>query len=115
MRHSASVASLVVVALACTPNTRPALSPRDPAAREALLLTSHDLAPGRRCRIVDAEVPLPNVAALVDTAAVPEYLRQAGMAADTGYAVFSLRYDSTVPSHRPGPGSPLPTGQERIL
>ena len=69
--------------------------PRDATSRRALLLTENETAPGRHCRIVDADRPLPNVATVLDTAAIPEYLRQIGMASDTGYAVLSLRYDST--------------------
>jgi hypothetical protein len=34
------------------------------------------------------------VATVIDTAAIPEYLHQAGMTRDTGYAVLSIRYDS---------------------
>lgn len=85
---------LAIVVACSQPKLSPA-SPQDPAAREAVFLTAHDLAPGRHCRIVDAAVPLPDVAAVLDTAAIPEYLRQSGMAGDTGHAVFSLRYDST--------------------
>ncbi|MFL5560465.1 MAG: hypothetical protein ACJ79K_03235 [Gemmatimonadaceae bacterium] len=94
IRHAA----LLVVAplfVACRPQPA-SLTPRDSKARQAVLLTAHDLAPGRRCRIVDPEAPLPDVATIVDTAAMPEFLRQASISArDTGYALFSLRYDST--------------------
>jgi len=69
--------------------------PRDATSRRALLLAENETAPGRHCRIVDANRPLPNVATVLDTAAIPEYLRQIGMAGDTGHAVLSLRYDST--------------------
>jgi hypothetical protein len=69
--------------------------PRDATSRRALLLTENETAPGRHCRIVDADQPLPNVATVLDTAAIPEYLRQIGIASDTGHAVLSLRYDST--------------------
>ena len=85
----------LAIVIACSQSRMSPVSPHDPAAREEVLLTSHDLAPGRHCRIVDPEVPLPNVATVLDTAAMPEYLRQAGVSADTGYALFSLRYDST--------------------
>lgn len=94
MRHLANCLLPLAVIAACTPKKLPTPSPHDAASREEVLLTSHDLAPGRHCRIVDPAVPLPNVTAVLDTAAMPEYLRQAGVAADTGYAVFSLRYDS---------------------
>lgn len=88
--------ALLAATASCTRRVaRP--SPQGPAAREAILLTSHDLAPGRRrCRIVDPNVALPDVRAVLDTAAMPDYLRQAGVAAsDTGYALFSVRFDTT--------------------
>lgn len=84
----------LAVVVACSPPKAASVSPHDPAAREAVFLTKHDVAAGRHCRVVDPDVPLPDVAAVLDTAAMPEYLRQAGVSADTGYAVFSLRYDS---------------------
>ena len=81
---------LVIVA-ACSQAKVASLSPHDPAAREAVFLTKHDAATGRHCRVVDPDMPLPNVAAVLDTAAMPEYLRQAGVSADTGYAVSARR------------------------
>ena len=97
MRHlPLSLLSLAIVAAAaCAPKKLPKPSPHDPAAREAVLLTAHDLAPNRRCRIVDAAVVLPNVSTVLDTTAMPEFLHQAGLEADTGYALFSVRFDST--------------------
>jgi hypothetical protein len=85
----------VALAAACSQKKLATPSPHDPAAREAILLTAHDLAPGRRCRIVDAEAPLPDVAAVLDTASMPEFLHQAGVSAASGYALFSIRFDST--------------------
>jgi len=95
MRHITRHLFPLALVVACSQAKLSPASPHDPAARQAVLLTANDLAPGRHCRIVDPEVPLPNVAAVLDTAAMPEYLRQAGVSADTGYALFSLRYDST--------------------
>ena len=93
--RNATLLVLAPIFAACRPHSQP-LTPQDSKARQAVLLTAHDLAPGRRCRIVDPEAQLPDVASIVDTAAVPEYLRQANVSArDTGYALFSLRYDST--------------------
>ena len=88
---------LVLVA-ACVARKLPTPSPQDPAAREAILLTSHGPAANRRCRIVDADAVLPNVAAVLDTGGMPEYLRQAGITVDSGYALLSLRFD---PAGRP--------------
>jgi hypothetical protein len=85
---------LSLAIIACGSHS-PAPVPSDAASRRALLLTANETAPGRHCRIVDADQPLPNVATVLDTAAIPEYLRQIGMASDTGHAVISLRYDST--------------------
>ena len=94
MRRIAShLVPFVVMAAACTPTTKPSLSPVEPVSREAVLLTAHDLAPGRRCRIVDPDQSLPDVATVLDTAAMPEYLRQIGVSADSGYALYSLRFD----------------------
>ena len=86
--------SLAIVAAACAPKKLPTPAPQGFAAREAVFLTAHDLAPGRKCRAIDGEVALPNVAALIDTAAMPDLMRQAGITADSGYALFSLRHDS---------------------
>jgi hypothetical protein len=94
MRYIAQRLLPLAILAACAPTKRPSLSPSDPAAREAILLTSHETAPGRHCSIVDPEVLLPNVAAVLDTAAMPEYLRQEGVSADGVYALYSLRYDS---------------------
>jgi hypothetical protein len=95
MRHlPLSLFSLAIVAAACAPKKLPTPSPEDPAAREAVFLTAHDLAPGRECRVIDGEVPLPDVATLIDTAAMPDLIRQAGIAAASGYALFSIRHDS---------------------
>lgn len=85
--------SLAAVA-ACGPRKLPAPSPLDPAAREAVLLTTHDLAPGRHCRVVDPDAPLPDVATVLDTTAVPDLLQQAAISASSGYALFSVRFDS---------------------
>lgn len=93
--------SLALVAAACAPKKLPTPSPQDPVAREAIFLTAHGLAPGRECRAIDGEVPLPNVATVVDTAAMPELMRQAAIAADSGYAIFSLRQDSASGRVRP--------------
>ena len=90
---SAAALSFPLVA-GCAGHARPAI-PSDPAAREALLLTRHDLAPGRRCDIIDPGVALPALETVVDTAAVPDYMRQAGVSVNSGYALFSIRYDST--------------------
>jgi hypothetical protein len=96
MRHlPLPLLSLAIVAAACAPKKLPKPSPHDPAARESVLLTAHDLAPNRRCRIVDAAVVLPNVSTVLDTTAMPEFLHQAGLEAETGYALFSVRFDST--------------------
>lgn len=80
-------------ATACAGHAHPA-TPQDPVARERLLLTRNDLAPGRHCEIVDPEVALPPIETILDTAAVPVYMRQTGVSADSGYALFSIRYDS---------------------
>lgn len=94
MRAHAFPLLLAAFAAGCTPHPE-ATSPSDARTREALLLTSREIVHGRHCRIVDPDTPLPNVATIVDTAAVPEYLNQAGITAhDTGYALFSLRFDS---------------------
>lgn len=97
MRASIALRLLLLAAAAASCARKlPPPSPQDPAARAAILLTAHDLAPGRRCRIVDAAAALPNVSTVLDTAAMPVYLRQAGVAAaDTGYALFSVRFDTT--------------------
>ena len=91
------LAALTLLALAATgcASHPPAVAPLAPAAREALFLTRNDLAPGRHCDIVDPGVPLPSIATVLDTAAMPDYLRQAGAAADSGYGLFSVRFDST--------------------
>lgn len=91
------LAALTVLALAAAGCASPARStaPLDPAIREAMLLTRHDLAPGRHCDVVDARAPLPSIATVLDTAALPDYLRQAGAGADSGYGLFSVRFDST--------------------
>ncbi len=85
--------SLLAATVACTRRLPPP-SPQDPAARQALLLTDHAVAPGRHCQIVAGDAPLPDVATVLDTAGMPEYLRQAGITASSGYALFSLRFDS---------------------
>lgn len=87
--------ALAIVAAACAPKKLSKPSPRDATAREAILLTTHDLAPDRRCRIVDAGAALPDVTSVIDTVAMPEFLRQARLGSDTGYALFSVRFDST--------------------
>lgn len=95
MRHlPLPLLSLAIVAAACAPKKLPKPSPHDPAAREAVLLTAHDLAMGRRCHIVDADALLPDVAAILDTAAMPVLLQQAAVSTTTGYALFSVRFDS---------------------
>ena len=91
MRH---LPLLLAAVAACAPTRLPPPSPHDPAAREAVLLTAHDLAPGRKCRIVEAEAPLPAVATLLDTAAIPELFQQAAVTTANGYALFSIRFDS---------------------
>jgi hypothetical protein len=95
MRHNALRFVPFVVAITACASHSQAPAPRDAGTREALFLTTNETAPGRHCRVVDPGVPLPNVAAVLDTAAIPEYVHQIGMAGDTGYAVLSLRYDST--------------------
>jgi len=93
MRASIALScSLLAAAASCTPGaTRP--SPEGPAAREAILLTPLNLTLGRHCRIVDPDAPLPDVATVIDTAAMPEFLQQAVVPAAGGYAVFSIRFD----------------------
>lgn len=95
MRASITLRLLLLAATASCARRLPPPTPHDPAAREAILLTSHDLAPNRHCRIVDADAALPNVTAVLDTVAMPEFLRQAGLGSDTGYALFSVRFDSS--------------------
>lgn len=90
----ATLMLLALTAVGCASRNR-SVAPRDPAAREALLLTANDLAPGRHCDIVDPDVPLPPIASVLDTAAMPDYLQQAGAAADTGYGLFSVRFAPT--------------------
>lgn len=92
-----TLAALLVIPLAATVACKPQLpppSPQDPAARAAVLLTDHTVTPARHCQIVAGEAPLPDVATVLDTAAMPEYLRQAGITTGSGYALFSLRFDS---------------------
>lgn len=70
-------------------------TPKDPAEREAILLTPLNLTLGRHCRVVEPEAPLPDIATVLDTAAMPELLQQAAVrAASSGYALFSIRFDS---------------------
>jgi hypothetical protein len=91
------VAALILattLAAGC-PKPRPQVTaPQGAEAREAVLLTTHT-APGRHCTIVDANAPLPAIGTLLDTAAMPDYLKQASVAPDSGYALYSLRFDST--------------------
>lgn len=95
MRHlPLSLLVVAIAAAACAPRKLPPPSPHDPAAREAVLLTTHDVALGRRCHIVDAESRLPDVAAILDTAAMPVLLEQAAVSTTSGYALFSIRFDS---------------------
>lgn len=84
---------LVLVA-ACVSKKLPTPSPQDPAVREAMLLTRVNLTPFRHCRVVDPKLPLPDVATIIDTAAIPELLNQAGVPATSGYELLSIRFDS---------------------
>lgn len=90
----ATLTFLALTCVGCASRSRSAAG-LDPAARKAVLLTRNDLAPGRHCEIVDAKVPLPSIATVLDTAAMPDYLRQAGVGADTGYVLFSVRFGPT--------------------
>jgi hypothetical protein len=76
----------------CTPNHSQIAAPRG-EAREAVLLTKN-VAAGRHCSIVDANVTLPAVGTVIDTAAMPEYLKQVQLAPDSGYALYSIRFDA---------------------
>ena len=95
MPSSSTATALLSLAavVGCGGHIHPA-TPHDPAARESLLLTRTDLAPGRHCEIVDPDVVLPPIESVLDTGAVPVYMRQTGFSADSGYALFSIRYDS---------------------
>lgn len=93
-RHLLFPIVAVALSAACAPHNTTSPAPEDSAAREAVFLTAHDLAPGRKCRIVDAEAPLPDVASVLDTAALPELLEQASVSTNSGYALFSIRFDS---------------------
>jgi len=95
MRARIAVLLFPLAASAACTRRLPPPSPQDPAARQALLLTDRAVAPGRHCQIVAGEAPLPDIASVLDTAGMPEYFRQAGITASSGYALFSLRFDST--------------------
>jgi len=84
----------LALAAACVSKKLETPSPHDSAAREAVLLTPLNLTLGRHCRIVEPDVPLPDVATVIDTLAMPELLHQAAVPAADGYALFSIRFDS---------------------
>ena len=87
------IVPLALVA-ACVSKKLQTPSPEDPAAREAVLLTPLNLTFPRHCRIVEPDLPLPDVATVIDTAGMPELLQQAAVPVTSGYALFSIRYDS---------------------
>jgi hypothetical protein len=87
------IVPLALVA-ACVSKKLQTPSPQDSAAREAALLTPLNLTFPRHCRIIDPDLPLPDVATVIDTAGMPELLRQAAVPVTSGYALFSIRFDS---------------------